>query len=112
MQNVQKSKIKDFNSPRKDPLIVLDYWSKNIEQYFHLRDPDNTNISEKYTTQYVKNVMNIMVNHVNSTEKGMIGLQEKFIESENERLKQSICIYQLIPENISTKNLSTNFFTL
>ena len=46
--------------------------------------------------------MNSMVKHVNSMEQVMIGIQEKFIESENERLKQEICIGQLIQENIST----------
>ena len=50
-----------------------------------------------------------MVKHVNSMEQGMIGPQEKLIESENERVKQSICIYQLIRENILTKKTSTNF---
>ena len=42
----EKSKIKDCNSPRNKPLIVLDYWSNNIEEYFHQRNPDNINISE------------------------------------------------------------------
>ena len=36
-------------------------------------------------------------------EKVMRGLQENLIESENERFKKSICIYQLIQETISTK---------
>ena len=39
-----------------------------------------------------------MDNHVNSMEQGMIGPQEKFIESENDRFKQSINIDQLIQE--------------
>ena len=37
----QKDKIKDFNSPRNEPLIVLDYWPNKIEEYFHLRNPYN-----------------------------------------------------------------------
>ena len=49
------------------------------------------------------NVMNSMVKNVNSMEQGMIGLQDKFIESGNDRLKKSICIDQLIRENISTQ---------
>ena len=85
------------------PLIVIDYWSKEIEEYFYIRTPDKNNLSDKSTTQDVKNVMNIMVKHVNSMEKGMLGLKENFIESENERPKQSICIDQLIQENISTQ---------
>ena len=32
--------------------------------------------------------MNTMVNQINSMEKGMIGIQEKFIKSENERVKK------------------------
>ena len=102
--------MKDFNSSRNKSIIVLDCWSKNIEEYFHLRNTDNINISDKYTTQDVTNVMNIILKHANSMKQGMIGLQGKFIESENERLKQSICIYQLTRENISAQNLSTNFF--
>ena len=50
----------------KEPLIVLDYWPNKIEGYFNLRNPDNIIISEKYTTQDMTNVMNIMVNHFNS----------------------------------------------
>ena len=99
----KKSEIKDFNSPRNDPLIILDYWSKNIEEYFHLRNHTKINLSGKYTTQDMTNVMNSMVNHVNSTEQGMIVTQEKLIESYNERLKKSICIDQLIREIISTQ---------
>ena len=106
-----KTKIKDFNSPRNDPLIVLDYWSNNIEEYFHLRNPDNIDLSEKYTTQDVTNIMNSMVKHVSYTEQGMLGIQDKFVESENERLKQPINIDQLTRENISTKKTSTSFFT-
>ena len=53
-----------------------------------------------------------MVKNVNSMEQVIIGLQEKFIESENDRVKQLIGIDQLIWENISTKTISTNFFTL
>ena len=44
-------------------------------------------------------------------EQGMIGIQDKFIESENERLKQQISIDQLIQEIISTKKTSTKLFT-
>ena len=47
-----------------------------------------------------------MVKHVNYMEQGTIGLQEKFIELDNERVKQLIRIDQLIRENISTKNPS------
>ena len=47
--------------------------------------------------------MRSMEKHVNSMEQVMIGLQEKFIESENETLKQSISIDHLMQENISTK---------
>ena len=72
VQVYQKTKIKDFNSPRNEPLIVLDYWLNKIEEYFHLRNLDNINLSEKSTTQDVTNVMNIMVKHVNSMEQGMI----------------------------------------
>ena len=84
----KKTNIKGFNSPGNKLLIVLDYCSKNIEEYFHLRKPENIYLSEKYATKYVKNNMNTMVNHLNSMEQGMIGIQEKFIELENERLKQ------------------------
>ena len=101
-------KIKDFNSPRNEPLIVLYYWSKNIEEYFHLHNPDNINLPEKYTTQDVKNVMNRMVKHVNSMEQVMIVIQENFIESDNERVKKSIRMDQLIRENISTKKYPPN----
>ena len=52
-----------------------------------------------------------MVKHANYMEQGMIGFQEKFIELENYRVKQSICIDQLIRKNISTKKTSTNLFT-
>ena len=45
-----------------------------------------------------------MVKHVNYMEQGMIGLHDKLFESDTERLKQSICIYKLIQENISTQN--------
>ena len=71
----KRIKIKYFNSPRNEPLIVLDYWSKNIEEYFHLRNTDNINLSEKSTTQDVTHVMNSMLKHVNSMEKGMIGIK-------------------------------------
>ena len=77
-----------FNSPRNKPLIVIDYGSKKVEEYFHLRNPDNINLFEKYTAQNVTNLMNTMVKHVNSMEQGMVGLQDKFIESKNQRVKQ------------------------
>ena len=47
--------------------------------------------------------MNSMVSYVNYTKQGMIGLQDKFIESENERLKQSIFNISTDPRKISTK---------
>ena len=59
----------------------------------------------------MKNAINTMVKHVKSMEQGMIGIQEKFIESENERVKQYISIDKLIWENISTKEPSTNLLT-
>ena len=37
-----------------------------------------------------------MVNRVNSMEQSVIGLQEKFIESDNDSVKKSIHIDQLI----------------
>ena len=82
----KKTKIKDFNSPSNKPLIFLGCRSKKIEEYSHLCNPDNINLSEKSTTQDVTNIMNSMVKHVNSMKQVTIGLQEKFIESENERL--------------------------
>ena len=56
--------------------------------------------------------MNSMVKHVNSMKQGMIQLQDKFIESENERLKQPISIDQLVQEIISTRKTSTKLFTI
>ena len=47
------------------PLTVLYYWWNNIKGYFHLHNPDRINLSEKYTTQDVKNSMNTMVKNVN-----------------------------------------------
>ena len=41
-----------------------------------------------------------MPKHVNSMEKGIIGLKESFIELENERVKQSTFMDKLIQENI------------
>ena len=55
--------------------------------------------------------MNIMLNHINYTEQGMIRIQDNFIESDNYRVKQSIRIDKLIRENIKTKKTSTNFIT-
>ena len=40
--------------------------------------------------------MNTTVKHANSMEHGTIGVQRKFIELDNERSKQSICIDELI----------------
>ena len=85
--------FKDLNIPMNNPQIVLDHWSKKIEEYFHLRKPDNINLSNKYTTQDVKILIDVMVKHVNFMEQVIIGIQENIIESENESLKQSICIY-------------------
>ena len=99
-KSAEKSKIKDLNSPSNEPLIFLDCWSKNIEEDYNLRNPDNIDISEKSKTKDVTNVIHSMVRNFNSREQGTIGLQEKFIELENQRLKQSMCIDQLIQENI------------
>ena len=101
-KSAKKSKIRYFSSHRNKTLVVLEYLSKNIEKSFHICNPGNIIMSNKYTTQYVINVINSMVKPVNSMEQGTIGLQDNFIELENERLKQSICIDQLIQENIST----------
>ena len=68
----KKSKIKDFNSNRNEPLIVLDYWSKSIEEDFHICNPENINISDKYKSHDVTNVMNSMVKHANYMEQGKI----------------------------------------
>ena len=84
----EKYKINDFNSPRNETLIVLEYWSKKIEEYFHLSNPDNINLSEKPTAQDVTNIINTVVNYVNSMEQDMILIQYKFIESDNDRVKQ------------------------
>ena len=102
-KSAEKSKIKDFNRPRNEPLIILDYCSKNIEEDFHLHSSENIYLSEKYAAKDLKNLMNTTVKHVNSMEQGMVGIQEKLIESDNERVKQSISIDKLIWENISTK---------
>ena len=72
-------KNKDFKSPRNKPLIVLDYWPENIEEYFRLCNPDNINLSEISTTQDVTDIINSMVKHVKSMEQGMIVLQDNFI---------------------------------
>ena len=71
-KSAKKSKINYFNSPRNEPLIVIDYWSKNIEEYFHLSNPDNINLYEKSTTQDMTNIVNSMVKHFKSMEQGMI----------------------------------------
>ena len=65
----------DINSPRNEPLIVLEYWSNNIEEYFQLRKPNNINLYDKSTAQDVTNAMNTMVKHANYMEQGIIGLQ-------------------------------------
>ena len=57
-----------------EPLIVLKFWLKNIEEDFHIYNPEN-NLSEIYTTQNLTNTMNNMVNTVNYMEKVIIGLQ-------------------------------------
>ena len=80
MQEFLKPQIKDFNSPRNKPLTFIDYLSDNIEEYFHIRNTDNINLSDKSTTQDVTNIMTTMVKHFKSMEQGMIGLQKKFIE--------------------------------
>ena len=49
------------------------------------------------------NVIKYTVKHVNSVEQVIIGLQENLISSDNDSLKQSICIDQLIQEKNSTK---------
>ena len=69
---VPKIKIKDFNNTRNKQLIVLEYWSKNIEEYFHQHNPNIIYLSEKDTTQDVTNVMNRMEEHVNSMDQGMV----------------------------------------
>ena len=84
----EKSKIKDFNSPRNYALLVVDYWSKKIEENFHLNNPGNIILSDKFTTQDVTYVMITMVKNRNSMEQGMTGLQDNFIESVNEREKK------------------------
>ena len=61
-----KSKMKDFNSPRDDPLIFIDCLSNNIKEYFHLCKPDNINLSEKSKINYVKDIINTVVKHFNS----------------------------------------------
>ena len=71
----KKNQINDFNSPRNEPIIVLDYWSNNIEEDFHLRNPNNIYIFEKTTTKDVTDSMNIMVKHVKYMEQVMIQLQ-------------------------------------
>ena len=71
----KNQKIKDLNSPRKNPLIVLGYWSKKTEEYFHRHNSDNINLCDKSTTQDVTNVLTIILNNVNYMEQGMIELQ-------------------------------------
>ena len=88
MKECQKSKIRYLKSPRNKPLIILVYWSKKIEEDFNLHNPDRINLSEKYKTHDVKILTNSMVKHVNSMEQGVIGLQGKFIESDNDRANQ------------------------
>ena len=80
-KSTEKSKIMDINSPRNEPLIVLEYWSKNIEEYFHLCNLKNINLSDKSTTKDVKILLNSMVNHVNYMEQVIVVIQENFIES-------------------------------
>ena len=70
----KKAKIKAFDSPRNEALVVLDYWSNNIKEYVHIRIPDNINLSDKYTTQNVKNSIHTTAKHVNSMVQGMAGI--------------------------------------
>ena len=53
-KSAEKSKNKYFRRPRNNPLIFIDYWLNNIEEYFYLPNPDNISLSDKYTTQDVK----------------------------------------------------------
>ena len=62
----KKSKIKDCNNPRNEPLIVIDYCLGNIEEYSHLHNPENINLYDKYTMHNVINAINNMVDHINS----------------------------------------------
>ena len=91
-KSAKKYKINYSNSPTNKPLIVLDYWLKKIEKDLHLGNPGNIKLSDRY-----ENVINAMVNHVNSMEQGMIVLQYKFIILNNKkRDKQYICIDELL----------------
>ena len=83
---------KDFNSYKIEPLIITEYWLKNIEEYFHLHITDNTNLYEKLTTNNVTNSINTTVKHVKYTEQGTIEIQDKFTESYNDMVKKSIII--------------------
>ena len=47
---------------------------------------------EEYTKKIVTNAITTIEKHVKSTEQGIIGILENFIESENERVMQYICI--------------------
>ena len=109
MQELWKSKIKDFNSTSNDTLFVIDYWSKKIVKYFHLRNPNIINLSGNSITQDVKNLMHTMEKHVKYMEQVMIELQDKFIESYNYKAKQLIFIDQLVWEKFQLNKPSTNF---
>ena len=100
IKSAKKSKIKDFNIPRNKPLIVLGYWWNNIQEGFHLRNPANINPSDSYTAQDGTSFIFTMVKRVNYMEQVVIRRKEKFVYSENERVKESIRIDQLIQENI------------
>ena len=43
-KSAEKYRIKDFKSPRKKYPIFLGYWSKKIEEYFHLSNSNKVNI--------------------------------------------------------------------
>ena len=57
------------------------------------------------------NATNSMAKHASSMEKGMIVLQEEFIESENHRANQSVSIDQQIREKYQLEKPPTNLFT-
>ena len=60
MKEFQKSKIKDYKSPKKQALIVIYYCLKNIEEYFpHIGayNTDNINLPEEITAHNVTNLI-------------------------------------------------------
>ena len=86
--SAEKSKIKDFNKHRNNPLTIIVYWPKNTEEYFHPHSPNKINLSEKPITKNVTNDTNTIVNHFNYREQIMIGVQETFFELDNKRVNQ------------------------